>query len=101
VNHQRRVIFTARALREIEAAEQWWRANRDKAPSAFTEETAAACTLIASNPTLGKLVPGRREGVRRLPIPRIRYYLYYRIRTNGDIEILSLWHTSRGRTPRL
>jgi plasmid stabilization system protein ParE len=26
---------------------------------------------------------------------RVSYYLFYRIRTNGDIDILQLWHASR------
>jgi len=33
-------------------------------------------------------------------LDRIRYYLYYRVNANGDVEVLSVWHASR-RPPRL
>jgi plasmid stabilization system protein ParE len=39
-------------------------------------------------------------GVRRLVLYKIRYYLYYRL--SGDtVDVLALWHTSRGEGPAL
>ncbi len=41
-------------------------------------------------------------GVRRLHLKRIRYYLYYRVKDDPQqVEILALWHTSRGTGPDL
>ncbi len=31
---------------------------------------------------------------------RIRYYLYYRT-TSEEVVVLSLWHSNRGREPRV
>ena len=46
------------------------------------------------------LLHARVEGVRRLHLARIRYHLYYRVRP-GEVEVLALWHTSRGSGPSL
>jgi hypothetical protein len=36
--------------------------------------------------------------MRRVILPRIRYYLYYRVA--GDaLEVMAFWHVSRGRQP--
>jgi len=40
------------------------------------------------------------KGVRRVTLFRIRYHVYYRA-TDERLEILALWHTSRGRQPSL
>jgi plasmid stabilization system protein ParE len=39
-------------------------------------------------------------GVRRVHLSRVRYHLYYRARPSR-IEVLALWHTSRGKGPAL
>ncbi len=39
-------------------------------------------------------------GVRRLFLGRIRYYIYYRV-TVESIDVLALWHASRGKQPAL
>ena len=40
------------------------------------------------------------QGVRRVTLSRIRYYVYYRA-TDQALEVLAFWHTSRGRQPPL
>jgi plasmid stabilization system protein ParE len=38
----------------------------------------------------------QRKGiVRRYSMERVNYYLFYRINSTGDIDILQLWHSSR------
>jgi len=38
----------------------------------------------------------QRSGVvRRYLLERVRYYVFYRVKPNGDIDILQLWHSSR------
>ena len=40
----------------------------------------------------------RVRGTRRAILPRIRYYLYYRV-SGGALEVLAFWHMSRSRQP--
>lgn len=83
----------------IEAAE-WWKANRPKAPDAFAIELDRAFQLLSSQPLIGSRARNvKLAGVRRLHLPRVHYHLYYRVTSNPDaVEILALWHTSRGAT---
>jgi len=41
------------------------------------------------------------EGIRRLHLARIRYYLYYRVASEPAVEVLAFWHTSRADLPNL
>ena len=95
------VRVTKRAQAQIDRAARWWDENRDLAPEAFDEDLAEAFLLLGAEPGVGAPVlrtPAR--GVRHLHLARIRYHLYYRVR--GDqVEVLALWHTSRGRGPSL
>ena len=87
------------ARRQIDEASQWWRRNRSKAPNAFSEELENAFDLLSTHPNVGVQIADF-EGVRRLHLSRIHYYLYFRTSARS-IEILALWHTSRGSAPRL
>lgn len=93
------IAFSARAQREIERAAEWWLENRDKAPKALEEDLAKALDLIVHAPNLGMLVPSRTRFLRRILLPRVRYYLYYRDTAPG-VEVVAFWHASR-RPPRL
>jgi plasmid stabilization system protein ParE len=93
-------IIMPQAKRQLRRAMIWWLDNRDKAPWAFVEEFDETLSLIVENPTIGQPVRGRRPGMRRTLLERVRYYLYYRVNANGDVEVLSVWHASR-RPPRL
>lgn len=97
------VKVTRRASREIREVSKWWKANREKAPNAVKEELQRAFDLLARQPLIGSPALNERlPGVRRLHLSRIRYYLYYRLRDDETkIEILALWHTSRGFGPGL
>ena len=90
------VGFTARAQRQILRALSWWARHRDKAPDALEDDLSNAFAFIAENPQAGKFMGRQRRGVvRRIELDRSRYYLYYRININGDIDVLQLWHSSR------
>jgi plasmid stabilization system protein ParE len=92
----RRVVVTPRARQQILRALTWWAKNRDKAPEALEDDWAEALALIASTPHAGKFENRQRRGiVRRFELERSRYYLFYRIKPTGDIDILQLWHASR------
>ena len=92
---------TRAAKDDIERALAWWKRNREKAPDALAEELDRALTLIATSPFIGVRSSGAKSrAVRRLMLPRVRYCLYYRVvgSPRMHIEILALWHASRGAT---
>lgn len=91
--------ITNRAARELNRIGEWWALNRPAAPGAVSEDLQAALTLLIERPNLGSLVPqASSAGVRRFHIDRIRYWVYYRVRGNS-LEVLSVWHSSRGTGP--
>jgi plasmid stabilization system protein ParE len=95
------VRVTKRAQAQIDRAAQWWDENRDLAAEAFEEDLAEAFLLLSAEPGVGApVLRTRAQDVRRLHLARIRYHLYYRL--HGDqVEVLALWHTSRGSRPSL
>jgi len=97
------IRVTRRAAREIESACDWWVANRSSVPSALREEIERAFRLIAIHPGVGARASNAKlVGVRRVHLSRVHYHLYYRVRPGGNVlEILALWHTSRGTGPRV
>jgi plasmid stabilization system protein ParE len=92
-----------RAAQQIRTAAKWWIANRTAAPAMLSDELEAAYALIQQLPLAGEAVPHTRlRQLRRLLLGRTQYYLYYVILdSKRTIRILSLWHTSRGKGPRL
>jgi plasmid stabilization system protein ParE len=93
--------FSQAAFRQIDAADSWWRENRPANPDLFMRELQAALAQIRSFPTIfASLEDARLPGLRRLLIPRSRYFIYWTVSTEA-VEILAVWHTSRGRDPKL
>lgn len=92
---------TRRAHSHIRRAAEWWELNRPLAPGAVHEELDQAFALLRSQPRIGAVAMNTMaRGVRRLHLERIHYFLYYRLR-RGTVEVLALWHTSRGSGPAL
>jgi plasmid stabilization system protein ParE len=91
------------AADQIAKASAWWNANRPKAPGAFREEIERALELVSIQPQIGaKAGNAKLADVRRIHLSRIRYHPYYRVRKSPvGIEILALWHTSRGSGPEV
>jgi plasmid stabilization system protein ParE len=87
-------------MRTIKA---WWRENRLEAPELFAHELAAGLEAIVNAPGAGsefRVIRGIR--VRRFLLPRSRYHVYYRHdATNDALEVLAVWHASRGSGPLL
>ncbi len=96
------VRIVSSAARSIAMAAEWWAANRPKAPDAFVTEFERALQLIASQPAIGARATNvKLAGVRRVHLARVHYHLYYRVTSEPAVEILTLWHTSRGTSPEL
>lgn len=98
------ISFTRRASGHVEEAGRWWRENRAKAPEALREELEQALQLIASQPEVGAIARNvNLAGVRRILLNRVSYHLYYRLRETParSIQVVALWHASKGLGPRL
>lgn len=96
-----RVKVSARAALQIRQAAEWWAENRPAAPGAVRTDVGDALSLLAEQPGIGTHHDGARtQGVRRLFVGRIRYFIYYRA-TPDTLEVLAVWHESRGRQPSL
>jgi plasmid stabilization system protein ParE len=95
------VRIKPRAQRELERAAAWWAENRPAAPGAVRKDMEAALALLAQEPGIGsKVGTPRPETVRRLYLPRVRYFVYYRVR-HDVLEVVAIWHESREAGPSL
>ena len=94
-----RVKVSARAALQVRRAAEWWAENRPAAPGAIRIDIGEALALLAEQPGIGAAYEGARTmGVRRLLVGRIRYFIYYRA-TQDTLEVLAVWHVSRGNQP--
>jgi len=95
------VRIKPRAQREIERAAAWWSINRLAAPGAVRMDVEAALALLIEEPGIGtKVETPRSEVVRRLYLPRVGYFVYYRVRSTF-LEVVAFWHSRRGVGPSL
>lgn len=96
-----RIRVSPQALGQIEEAAEWWARNRPTAPGAISQDVASILTVLANQPGVGMPTRrGRVKGLRRVILPRVHYYLYYQV-SEGILEVLAFWHTSRGRPPSI
>jgi plasmid stabilization system protein ParE len=73
--------------------------SRATAPGALRIELEQALALLVEHPHAGMRVRTPRPGeVRRFLLLRTQYFLYYRVREQ-QLEVLALWHASRGAGP--
>jgi plasmid stabilization system protein ParE len=96
-----RVKVSAGAAKQVHDAARWWAENRPAAPGAVRGDIGQALELLALQPGVGTPCVGADlQGVRRLFLGRIRYFVYYRA-TADTLQVLALWHASRGDEPSL
>jgi plasmid stabilization system protein ParE len=101
VSEALRIRISPQVLAQIEEAADWWAKHRPAAPGAIRQDIAEVLSVLVLQPGVG--IPTRRrriKGLRRVTLDRVSYYLYYRV-TDGTLEVLAFWHTSRGRLPRI
>lgn len=84
--------FTPNGLASVRFRRAWWLANRDKAPSLFSEELRHVVAKLRNNTDVARQ---RYSGhgaatVWRLLMPRTRHHLYYQRdeQTNTAIVLL-------------
>jgi plasmid stabilization system protein ParE len=97
------VIFWRSAARQIEEASDWWRKHREGSPEALSEDLVRALGIIARQPGIGSPAASQRlKGVRRVLLPRVGYFLFYRVaRRRNELQVLAFWHAQRGASPKL
>ena len=96
-----RIVFQRRASQDVERIDAWCQANQTSAPDLFLRELERVLDAIALLPHLGALAKhSRLEGVRRIVLAKSRHHVYYR-QTVDAIQVLAVWHASRGQPPSL
>lgn len=76
--------------------------DRPDSPDALIVDLENTLKLIASYPGVGARARNTTlKGVRPVHLARVHYHLYYRLNTNQSLDVLALWHTSRGDDPKL
>ena len=95
------IVVTALTAQQIREADDWWRTNRTATPNAVRKEVQQAFALIAGQPRIGSRAKDvALPSVRRIFLPTIKYYLYYRVLGEPErVEIVALWHRRRGSRP--
>lgn len=97
------VIVSPRAREQVLAISQWWRENRDKNPFLFEDELIDGLALIGKSPLVSAVyrVMSQRV-VRRVRLSGSRYYIYFEVDDRAEkVNVLAVWHASRGNGPRL
>ena len=93
------LFVSRRAAAEIERAAIWWADNRPAAPGAVHIDLKTTLDVLLQQPLMGsKVTQASSPDVRRFHVDRIHYWIYYRVR-GMRFEVLSVWHSSRGRGP--
>lgn len=96
-----RIVVTPEAEEQIRTIDAWWRRERPAAPGLFCEELAAAFSLLAGAPQIGRRYPHAAvPEVRRILLRSSRYHVYYRIH-GEDVAVLVVWSAVRGSGPEL
>jgi plasmid stabilization system protein ParE len=96
------VQLTAPAARQLAQARDWWLEHRDKAPWALDQDIDGLILLLEERPELIGRPVESMPAVRRVFLRRVRYFVYFEIVDEGDrVEILAVWHASRGSDPDL
>jgi plasmid stabilization system protein ParE len=97
-----KIRITPRAERQIREAVTW----RDErmGPEAGDElmaEIEATLALVSRHPNIGtRVLNARSPNAQRILLKAMDYFLYYRQDPiHGELQVLALRHTSRGRVP--
>ena len=95
------VVVVPTALEQVQRIDEWWHRERVGAPDLFLDEFGAALDRLATAPSTGMVYVGsRREGLRRILLPRTRYHVYY-VDQHDRVVVMAVWHATRGAAPRL
>jgi toxin ParE1/3/4 len=86
-----RVVLTASAEADVDEASQWYEQRSAGLGAKFLAQVSEALLRVADNP---ELYPEVHNGVRRAPVRRFPYSVFYR--TRGDrLEIIAVFQDRR------
>jgi plasmid stabilization system protein ParE len=96
-----KVLISARAQREFERCNRWWREHRD-AKGLLIQEMLDVIDRVALEPEAGTLYEAAcfDSPVRRVLLPKTGHHLYHS-RIGDTVTIVAVWSARRGRGPRL
>ncbi len=94
------VIVVAKAQRQADRFDLWWRTHRAAAPDLFQEEFDHAVNSLTTFPDRGQLYAARGKPVRYLILPKTRYLVYYRVDdARAQVRVLAVRSGLRGTQP--
>ena len=88
----RRLRWTRRALRRLEAIGDYIAKDSPAAADRVTERLRTPANILIAHPAIGRV--GRIAGTRELVVADLPYIIAYRV-TETSVEILSVIHTSQ------
>ncbi len=88
----RRLRWTRRALRRLEAIGDYIAKDSPAAADRVTERLRTSANILIAHPAIGRV--GRIPGTRELVMADLPYIIPYRV-TETSVEILSVIHTSQ------
>jgi plasmid stabilization system protein ParE len=93
---------SARAQRETDVTDAWWRKHRPSAPDLFLRELVYVIELLMHAPRLGTPYEAEHfDGpVRRVLLERSERHLFYG-QFGDELVILCIWGARRRRGPKL
>ena len=96
-----KVRVSARARREFERCDAWWRSNRD-ASDLLTREVLDVLDRLRDNPDLGALYEAVdfKTPVRRISMPKCEHHVYH-ARVGDLVVVLAVWGARRRHGPKL
>lgn len=97
-----KIRVSARAQREVDRHDAWWRTNRPGAPDLLIRELLHVLDRLRDNPTLGALYDAAHfEGpVRRVLMKKTERHVYHGL-FGDEVIILAVWGARRKRGPKL
>jgi plasmid stabilization system protein ParE len=88
------------ARHQLNEAASWWVVNRPDSPHALAASIRRALSQIGESPGIGRPAPETgHSDVRRYLVRRVNYHVFYRVTAADMVEILAVWHASRGSGP--
>lgn len=87
-----RIRWLRTALRNLDTEAAYIARDDPGAAQVVVQRVLDAVAALAEQPALGR--PGRVAGTRELMVPKTRYLVPYRVRSQ-TVEVLRVFHTSR------
>lgn len=94
------VVTTPTADQQIRKIDEWWRENRGRSPSLFSEELASAFRVLKSAPAIGRRYPHPDAVVRRALLRASRNHIYY-VEQDERVVVVAVWGAIKGSGPDL